>query len=488
MRIDAFAGRQRPGRPQAARQLEAFARRRRNRSPAPRRQWCCGGSGATSSCRRRRTRRRSIPRLRLPRVPARGTEVAEIATWEERDGARPGRATVESATSLTGRDGARRSRSCAGRLATHLRCGRTGRSIAAWRFSTAAACPSGWCRARRTTTRSPLQGWRYRSRATYRATRRRPESIGLGRQLYELLPPIHRRHDVITRRPVAAARACSRRASALASRAGLGARAVAPLRGSLRRRTRLSPQPRRGPPRPARRGQRDYRRLPLLARWIGWDLAADAPVTVPASRGQVRGDALSAHRHHARLPALGEAPDGMGRPSQRVRAQRVLREQRPLPHGRHVRCRACGRAGRIRGSRALRLRHGHRRARSLRLQRRRHLRAAGDAETAREVEARRIRLRTNLRLFARQHQGRHRDPGHRGDRLAHFGRRPAGEARGTGREGPVAPEIAARREARLERRPPASADHRRPRTGTSSITRSPKAKNHGHWKLLERRA
>ena len=212
--------------------------------------------------------------------PPEGTEVAEIAPWEERDGARRVVTTVESATSLTGRDGGRvfevlrrttRTTFDADNRPIHRRVEILDGGRASERLTPGTTY---YYQVSTPGLEAIIEG---DDRATATAT----EVYGLGRQLYEMLPAIHRRHDVITRRPVAASEGMLEAASVLdESGRVLG-------HGQLRRfvdlfgvgldylRSRAE-------------GLRDlhdvdnvdHRRLPLLAAWIGWDLAADAGVTV----------------------------------------------------------------------------------------------------------------------------------------------------------------------------------------------------------------
>jgi phage tail-like protein len=208
--------------------------------------------------------------------PPAGTTVAELVPWEERvDGGRVV-TTVESATGeLSGqpvevlRRTTRTTFDAAGqpvrRRIEILDAGRLpGRLTPGTTYYYQLTAPE---------RRETIDG---AGRATATAT----EGYGLGRQLYEMLPAIHRRHDVVTHAALPATEGMLEAASRLD---GSGRRSG---QGQLRRfvdlfgvgldylRSRAE----------GLRGLHDldtvdHRRLPLLAAWIGWDLSADAPVT-----------------------------------------------------------------------------------------------------------------------------------------------------------------------------------------------------------------
>jgi len=114
--------------------------------------------------------------------------------------------------------------------------------------------------------------------AIHRATVTPTDSYGLGRTLYESLPAIHRRHDVVTRPPTEGAE---------------GIPEASPSGGQLRRLMDIL-----GVTFDSLRGTAegirglhdvdhvDHRLLPLLADWIGWDLSFGA--AIPVQRHEIR--------------------------------------------------------------------------------------------------------------------------------------------------------------------------------------------------------
>ncbi len=112
----------------------------------------------------------------------------------------------------------------------------------------------------------------------YRSTATATESYRLGRRLYEMLPAINRRHDVVTY-PVADDAAAIPEAATQAGQlrrfVDLFGVALDSLRSGAEGLKNLHDTE-----------QVDYRRLPLLARWIGWDLSFSAGI--PLQRHEIR--------------------------------------------------------------------------------------------------------------------------------------------------------------------------------------------------------
>ena len=105
----------------------------------------------------------------------------------------------------------------------------------------------------------------------------------------------------------------------------------------------------------------DYRLLPHLAAWLGWDLSYGKPIPIQRHEYQVRGPPVPDHRDGAGHRDLGQAPDRVGRAGQGVLAQRPV-QQRPRQPRRPERPRLPERRHRRPGP-AREDRHGGRRAR-----------------------------------------------------------------------------------------------------------------------------
>lgn len=113
--------------------------------------------------------------------------------------------------------------------------------------------------------------------APYRAIATATDSFGLSRTLYEMLPAIYRRHDVRVRAATPGAEAVPE----ATPRSGQ-LRRMMDLFGVASDSLRSSAESLRGLHDIA---HVDYRFLPLLARWIGWELSHDA--IVPVQRNEI---------------------------------------------------------------------------------------------------------------------------------------------------------------------------------------------------------
>lgn len=114
--------------------------------------------------------------------------------------------------------------------------------------------------------------------AVYRATVTATDSYSLARKFYELIPSVYRRHDVRTRPITPGAETIPE----AASRSGQLRRFV-DVFGATLDQLRSSAEGLRDL---HDIGTVDYRFLPLLARWIGWDLNLDT--TIPVQRNEIK--------------------------------------------------------------------------------------------------------------------------------------------------------------------------------------------------------
>lgn len=126
----------------------------------------------------------------------------------------------------------------------------------------------------------------------FRATATAGEGYALNRTLYEMLPTIYRRHDVITREPTPGAEAVPE----AAYRSGQLRRFLDPFGASLDA-MRSSAENLRGL---HDIDNVDARFLPLMAGWIGWDLNFD--VTIPLQRHEIK-YAPALYRINGTIPA-----------------------------------------------------------------------------------------------------------------------------------------------------------------------------------------
>jgi phage tail-like protein len=127
----------------------------------------------------------------------------------------------------------------------------------------------------------------------YRATASATESYGLNRTLYESLPGIYRRHDV-TRRPAIAgmesipeAAPCSGQLRRFLDPFGLALDSMRSTAEGLRTLHDID--------------NVDYRYLPLLAQWIGWNLSYDS--NIPIQRSEIK-NATRLYRGMGTVPTL----------------------------------------------------------------------------------------------------------------------------------------------------------------------------------------
>ena len=127
----------------------------------------------------------------------------------------------------------------------------------------------------------------------HRATATATEIHGMGRMLYESLPEIYRRHDVVRRQAVAG----SSSVPELSVGAGQLRRFVDLFGTSLD----LMRSTAAGLANLRDIDNIDYRYLPLLARWIGWDLSFDQ--SIPLQRNEIK-SASHLYRSVGTVPAI----------------------------------------------------------------------------------------------------------------------------------------------------------------------------------------
>ncbi len=126
-----------------------------------------------------------------------------------------------------------------------------------------------------------------------RAVAAATDSHGLARAMYDMLPAVYRRHDVRTRPPTPGGGAIPEMA------AGTGQlRRFVDLFGVALDNMRSSAEALRTL---HELDDVDYRFLPLLARWIGWDLSRDT--TIPVQRNEIRA-APALYRDTGTIPNL----------------------------------------------------------------------------------------------------------------------------------------------------------------------------------------